>query len=495
MEPIGAVIADSETPSFSAVTVHLLPGETARPGELLLAEIEESGVYGLGRVSEGREVNPYEAADLSHMRNLLGLESPSKREDLPRKFRVVTLDLLEELLRNGSTFDIREPQTIIPAGSRVFRASEEYAAIAVGLAPAGRPDSGALEIGTTVGTAKTRVALDANKVLPRHTLIVGSTGTGKSWLRGVIAEEVARSGIPQVNIDVHGEMIQATDELKGKNFIPGKTLTVRLSSLTEPEVVALTPFLTELQEQIVRRAFLELRKRAGEKGFGIAELVDEVERIGPLMEARTQTLNIVRARVEMLRYVQVIGKGIDWSELLKPGSFINLDCRGLGHSELQAVAGAVVRELLGLRIAKLIPPVVLGIDEAHMFLPYGEDSPSSGVLREAIRWGRHYGLCLILVTPSPTDIDRRIVRITNTRFIFATEPDQLDALRGVFADAPQEIISRLPKLEQGTCLLTGSKETIRHAILVRVRARKTTHGGATPDIIAETKRFGKSSRD
>jgi hypothetical protein len=62
-------------------------------------------------------------------------------------------------------------------------------------------------------------------------------------------------------------------------------------------------------------------------------------------------------------------------------------------------------------------------------------------------------------------------------------------LRGVFADAPEEIIYRLPKLEQGTCLLTGSKETVRHALLVKIKTRKTTHGGATPDIINEVKNF------
>jgi DNA helicase HerA-like ATPase len=124
-----------------------------------------------------------------------------------------------------------------------------------------------------------------------------------------------------------------------------------------------------------------------------------------------------------------------------------------------------------------------------MFIPQGEESPSSQVLREVIRWGRHYGVCLILITPSPTDIDRKTIRITNTRFIFAIEPDQLEALRGVFADAPEEIIHRLPKLEQGTCLLTGSRETVRHALLVKIKARKTTHGGTTPDIVGEAKSF------
>jgi hypothetical protein len=32
---------------------------------------------------------------------------------------------------------------------------------------------------------------------------------------------------------------------------------------------------------------------------------------------------------------------------------------------------------------------------------------------------------------------------------------------------------------------------VRHALLVKVRRRKTTHGGDTPNIVEEVKRFGE----
>jgi DNA helicase HerA-like ATPase len=485
-ELVGTVVSDEKTPSYSTVLVNLSAGKTTRPGELLMAEIESGVHYSMGRVTEGKEVNPYETSDLSHMRTLLGLESPSRREDLPRKFRVVFLDLLEEMKQEGKKWVLREPQTLIPAGSNVYRVTEEVAMKTVGLDTG---DEKGIEIGTVVGSENLKVVLDPNKVLPRQTLIVGTTGTGKSWLRGVIAEELHRIGIPQVNIDLHGESITAAGELGGENLVPGRSLTVKLSSLTEPEVIGLVGYLHELHEQIISRAFIELKRKSGLEGFTTSDLIQEAEKFGPILGAQPKTMNIVRARLEGLRFQRIIGKGIPWTELLKPGAFINIDARGMSHNELQAIAGAVGRELLALRMHGMIPPLVLSIDEAHMFIPQGEESPSSQVLREVIRWGRHYGVCLILLTPSPTDIDRKTIRITNTRFIFAIEPDQLEALRGVFADAPEEIIRRLPKLEQGTCLLTGSRETIRHAILVKVKGRKTTHGGATPDIVEEANNF------
>ena len=48
----------------------------------------------------------------------------------------------------------------------------------------------------------------------------------------------------------------------------------------------------------------------------------------------------------------------------------------------------------------------------------------------------------------------------------------------------------MPKLPRGVCVVTGAFETIRHAAVVRVRQRRTTHGGATPDIWADLSELG-----
>jgi len=483
-EEIGQVVTTDRTPTFSTVHVQLHPGKSVRPGELLLIEVEREKLYSLGRVVEGIEINPYETPEKAHTRRLLGLESISQREELPRKYRVIEVDVIEEVFNRGGETYFREPQTLIPASSKVLRAHGEMAVKVLGFLPKGTRHG--LFVGHAVGS-NIPVVLDVNAVLPRHILIVGTTGTGKSYLRGVLAEEISEAGIPQVNIDVHGEMVKATTELGGQNMIPGKDLTVPLASLTEPEIISMIPFLTELQEEIVRRAFLRLRESG--KKFSVDDLLYEIETVGSMVNARSQTIDIARDRTSMLKRARIIGEGVNWPDLLRPEGFINIDCRRLAHSELHAIAGAVARELLGLRMGGRIPPFVFSVDEAHMFIPYNEDTPSSQVIRELIRFGRHYGIGLILITPSPTDIDRRIIRITNTRFIFAIEPDQLNALRGVFADAPTDLIARLPKLERGSCLLTGSWETVKHAVLIKVRLRRTTHGGATPDVIKELDKF------
>src|SRR5438876_7488582 len=274
---IGTVVAEpfKGTPNFGEVHAQLAPTCLVRPGEIVLIEIEEGVRYSVGRVEQGIEHNPYETPDAVHTRTLLELESTSRREDMPRRYRIIKIDLLEETEVSNK---LREPQTIIEAGSPVFRPNAGSISVALGLLPPGGEESG-LNIGSTIGANSLPVILKTNDVHSRHILVIGTTGTGKSLLRGVLAEEIHRLGVPQVGVDVHGESNDATRELGGQVLIPGKTLTIKLSSLSEPEVMGFIPFLTELQGEIVRRAFLELKKRFVASGtpFDLADLLAKIK--------------------------------------------------------------------------------------------------------------------------------------------------------------------------------------------------------------------------
>jgi hypothetical protein len=51
------------------------------------------------------------------------------------------------------------------------------------------------------------------------------------------------------------------------------------------------------------------------------------------------------------------------------------------------------------------------------------------------------------------------------------------------------MLRALPKMPQGTCLISGTYESVKHTIPVQVRERTTTdsEGGKTPDIFTEMK--------
>jgi DNA helicase HerA-like ATPase len=192
--------------------------------------------------------------------------------------------------------------------------------------------------------------------------------------------------------------------------------------------------------------------------------------------------------------MKFLGDPYDWEAQLVPGAMININCKGMLVSDLRIIAASVLRDIQRLAQVEKIPFVIISIDEFHLIAPKDEHTVTLQVLRELARIGRHYRIGLILTTQSPQDVDRSILKRLLTRFLHAIEADQLDALRGVFSDASEDLIKQLPKLPQGTCIVTGAFETIKHASVVQIRNRRTTHGGATPDIWSDFEKRGWTSK-
>jgi hypothetical protein len=220
--------------------------------------------------------------------------------------------------------------------------------------------------------------------------------------------------------------------------------------------------------------------------FTVDQLVEHIDECAQVLEMTSKaTVEPTKLRTRSLNRLSFLGDPFDWATALTPGAFVNIDCRGMTITDLRLIAASVARDLQNLARQRAIPFTVLSIDEFHLVAPADDSAITTQVLREIARVGRHYRLGLILTTQSPADVDRSILKRLLTRFLHAIEPDQLSSLRGVFSDASEDLVRTLPKLPQGTCIVTGAFETVRHATAIDVRARRTTHGGKTPDIWAD----------
>ena len=206
------------------------------------------------------------------------------------------------------------------------------------------------------------------------------------------------------------------------------------------------------------------------------------------IELLAETIKIVESRTRYyLGSYNFLGQKFNWQSILKPNAIIDINCKDFGRHALQLILASTLRELTELRKKRKINPFVIFIDEAHLFVPQDEDSPCKQIIRESVRIGRHHGICTVLITQSPMDIDKKAIRQCNTRLLFAIEPDQLQSIQGVKADATQEMLDRMPKAPIGTCILTGTYETIKHAIPVKIRLMENpeTDAGKAPDIFSE----------
>lgn len=498
-EVLGTVVSDDGSPTFEEIRFRLAPERAVSPGEFVAAEGRERDgslvSYVLCRVLDVHEVNPHEDPQSATVRDVLPFPSTYATEgESTVIFRLVRCEPVEELPAvDGGIGEPAEIRTLPRAGDRVLRPRPGMITTAMGFPP--DPDEG-LHVGHLHGDDAVPVTID-NGAVQRHVLIVGGIGSGKSYTRGVLGEELHRWGVPQVNIDVNGEMVEAAEELGGVNLRPGRGgFTLPLGSLTREDLLnALAGVNAGTNiETLIGYAFDHLRRQIALgklTSFSVDDLVAEIAEQAPHLKMEAaNTLRPAQQRVKALERLRYIGPQFDWVSALQPGAFINIDCRGELLGDLRIITAALSRDLQDLARARKIPFTVLSIDEFHLVAPNDDKQVSTQVLREIARIGRHYRLGLILTTQSPADVDRAVLKRLLTRFVHTIEPDQLDALRGIFADAPQEMIHALPKLPRGTCVLTGVAETVRHATVVDVRARVTSHGGATPDVFADLRERG-----
>ncbi|QDY11129.1 ATP-binding protein [Micromonospora sp. HM134] len=496
-ELLGTVISDDKSPTFEEVRFRLAAHVTVSPGEFVAIEGRNREghllSWVLGRVLDVHEVNPHEDPQSATVRDVLPFDSTYATEgESTVIFRVVRCEPVEELpIVTRGIGDPTEIRTLPRAGDAVRRPQADMVTTAMGFPP--NPDDG-LHMGSLHSDGSIPVTIDPGAV-QRHVLIVGGIGSGKSYTRGVLGEELHRLGVPQVNIDVNGEMIDAAEQLGGVNVRPGEGFTLPVSALTREDLIeAIAGVQKGTQYEIlIGYSFdvLQRKLRADGIGFTVADLVEEIGVQAPELDmAKPQTLRPAQLRAKALERRPYLGPQFSWVNVLKPGAFVNLDCRGVLLNDLRIIAAAVARDLQNLARQRAIPFTVLSIDEFHLVSPNDDKLVSTQVLREIARIGRHYRLGLILTTQSPSDVDRAVLKRLLTRFVHTIEPDQLDSLRGIFADAPAEMVRSLPKLPRGTCVLTGVAETVRHATVVDIRSRVTHHGGATPNVFADLRERG-----
>lgn len=499
---VGKVICEEGTPNLSSVQFRLHPDRHTTVGRVLgIRGRRPSGehILTLVRVEDVREHNPHEDALSSTVADVIPFEtrySPEGKSTVI--YRAAAGELLEEVVLNpdGTVLRVDAVETLPRSGSPVVEAPSDLIAGAMNFAPG--PDGG-FDMGGIHGLSDVRAILRRGTI-QTHMFFTGSIGQGKSYARGVLAEELAAHGIPQINIDPMGEMIEATDALGGLNVRPGKGFALPLSALEADDVIEAIPAIhkgTNI-EVLVRYAhdtlLRDLVLKQG-KHFGVKELVDQIEAVAATLKLDSAaTLKPATLRAQSLDRIEYIGDPFPWETEIRPGRIINIDCRGRLVPDLRLIAASVSRDLQRLARARKIPFVTLSIDEAHLVAPNDDKIVTTQVLREIARIGRHYRIGLVLTTQSPADMDRSVLKRLLTRFIFAIEPDQLDTLRGVFSDAPEAILHHLPKLPVGTCLLTGVSETVKHATVVDIRPRHTPVGGRTPDIFSDLAERGWQGR-
>lgn len=504
---VGSLVDFNESPSFLRLACQLEPEAEVKPGQLLAVwhGRRDKSILTVVQVSDCFERNPSEAPELANARKRLGLGQGYAREGIStRVFRIATCDTMEEFEVEESEGEWRvlaerSSETLCRAGDPVVLVPISLCQRALG--GLDDPQRG-LDLGVLFGPQPAPITLKAD-IAQMHIGVFGNPGKGKSYFSGVLVEELCEWKVPLLILDVNGETIDAARQLGGNCItLPDKTkFGLPLSLLTPSELIAIAPNVqpgTQYAE-LIELAHDSLRgesKRTG-KDFSFNDLCAEMERLASSLDLKAPTIKTAISRVRALSSNPLIGERFNFVEELKKNRLIVLDCRYLTVEQTRLIAAAAARTLQrhGRAMAQRSLAIdateeekrwfaTLYIDEAHTVAPAAENVVSTQVLYELARMGRHVRTGLILASQSPSDLDRSILKRLQTRFVFALERDQLQAIGGISADLGDELLASLPKLPRGVCAVTGSSELIRHGFVMKVRERKTPVGGATPPVFA-----------
>lgn len=426
-----------------------------------------------------------------------------------------------------------------------------------------------ISVGQIAGSTGISANINISGLVSRHSIVVGSTGAGKSNLATVLMETISDGSLPNARtivIDPHGEYAQVLDDKVRvfrirPNDEAGEQLVVPFWALPLSELIQLTLGGVQPNHEVtIRDQVLEMKIAAAEKldsrpphealtadspvPFSIKQLwydLDKFERITfkktnnntqtkedayepnsigdpeklrpdqyppaspynkePYKNKRKRNierqLDLMRSRLKDARFSFLFSPNGGYEPDLKGEVENDLDSlvgAWIGHSrpitifDVSGVPSEVLSTIVGtmLRIvydmlfwAQDLPvggrkqPLLVIIDEAHLFVPDGGSSPAHRILSTIAKEGRKYGTGLMLVSQRPSEIDSTILsqcgsmialRLTNSADrskVVTAVPDDLGGL-----------VEQLPSLRTGEGIFLGEVMPIPSRVRIRKALKK-----------------------
>lgn len=392
---------------------------------------------------------------------------------------------------------LQVPHTPFKAGEAVYKADEELIKRVVGLEES--PKVGAY-IGMLNGH-NIKVFVDINAMVQKHVSILAKTGGGKSYLTGVLVEELIKHGVTSLILDPHAEYSSLREAGRipqmGRDFdIEPKAYSDRIIEYSpdtkiNPGTLPLKFTLSNLDARDLLtlttlknvRTYLPPLKKAidtlklNKPNYTVQDLIETLE---------TEEEGVSGALVSELNYLRDIEifaeKGTHISELVKQGKTTIINLRGSPPDIQELITNRIATALFELRKVNKVPPVMLVVEEAHNFCPQQGIAASSKVLRTIASEGRKFGLGLCIITQRAAKVDKNVLSQCNTQFILkVTNPNDLKAIAASVEGLTAGMMDEIQSLPVGIAITIGG--SISMPLFVEIRPRETRHGGESVTIL------------
>ncbi len=401
---------------------------------------------------------------------------------------------------------VQLPSSPFKAGQPVYLANENLITSVLGL----DVDK---KLGTYIGLLRNhdlKVYLDINSLVQKHISVIAKTGSGKSYMVGVLIEELIKRKVPVIIIDPHGEyssiihpnIDEHDTRLMSKfNVHPRGYPDAVLEFSLNPSVNIGTIPLKLSSYGFSPEGIGEL---LGLKGSGVQAVI-LYKALNLLMAKRDYfTLRELSAVIEhdrnnakwhlinSLENLQSTGIFSDTptrlTDLAQPGRATIVNLRGTPPQQQQIVVTQLLRQLFEARKLNKIPALMLVVEEAHQFCPQQGRARSSNIIKTIASEGRKFGLGLCVVSQRPAMVDKNVLSQCNTQVILkVTNPNDLKAIIASMEGLTTAMVDEIQRLPVSVGIVVGGG--IQVPIFVDVRVRETKHGGRPVDIFSNVETF------
>lgn len=394
---------------------------------------------------------------------------------------------------------LRVPRTPFPAGEPIRHAEKETIQEVLGL----REDK---KHGAYVGLLAGHdvpVYLDINAMVQKHVSIVAKTGGGKSYIAGVLIEELMKHHVTCVILDPHGEYASLREKGKAPSgsgrfhveprgygdilqvFSPdtkinpgSRPLKFTLSNLDARDILSLTGSAKVRTHLTALRKALDLLRQAT-KDYTIRDVIRVLER-----EEDPQNASLID-ELEYLSEVEIFAKeGTRIDELVVKGKTTIINLKGVPPDIQELVVNRLATAMFELRKVGRIPPMMLVVEEAHNFCPQVGQLASSKIFRTLASEGRKFGLGLVIITQRAAKVDKNVLSQCNTQVILkVTNPNDLKAIIASVEGLTAALAEEIPRLPIGVAIAMGGG--LEMPLIIEVRPRETRHGGESVKVIED----------
>ena len=385
------------------------------------------------------------------------------------------------------------------------------------------PAEEAIKIGSLITRNEVPVSLSV-KGFRRHLGLIAQTGSGKTYLAGIIADELLRKGGTLVMLDPHADYVFLSRNVDGKRNELSDRITVfrnpaSTGRYSEAEVGKITPYeicfsdldlnevclisgISEHYANIVAGLQRALEQLKSEKDtFQPDDLIEKLENADKWKEQKVEA-KVISGAKSAVKYLRRLARmqvftdsttNID--QMLRPMHLSVVDLSGLDDEVSDYIASRILSDIYEkISDGEFEYPVFVFVEEAHRFIPADDKTYSSPIIKKIAAEGRKFGVFLILITQRPSKIHSDALSQCNSQIIMRiTNPQDQNAIAMSSERLGENLLNDLPGLNTGEAVIVG--EMTRAPVMARIKKRRTREGGSDIDIMGKMKDAVKKAKE